>query len=140
MRSRRVRVFVVPTPGLAPVLPSVLRALADGGHTLVNDPARPPPTPGLSQAERQAFVTDVDRMLEAEMLLADVSEESFAAGWCASWFLAKGRLVVLTCRGERRSALHAFVSGNPSPWQRLVWYERHADLETGLRRLLGGEA
>ena len=131
-----MRVHVVPTPGSRELLPVLLRAMEATGHEVVNDPRAPPPTPGLSQAERQAFLLAVDRMLEAEAVLADVSEESAAAGWCVAWFLAKGRLVVLTCRRDRRAALDPMLAGNPSPWQRLVLYDGPADLEKALAAAL----
>lgn len=131
-----MRIFLVPTPGLAPALPAIRRALATTGHDVVNDPAAPPPLGGLVQAERQAFLHDVDRMLEAEGVFAEVSDESAAAGWCVSWFLAKGRLAVLACRRDRRAQLHPMLAGNPSPWQRLVLYDDEGDLEKALAALL----
>ena len=134
---RDVRFFLVPTPGLRDVLPALRGALAAGAHEVVNDPEAPAPTPGLAQAERQAFLLAVDRMLEAEAVLADVSTDGAAAGWCASWFLAKGRLVVLTCRRDRRNALDPMLAGNPSPWQRLVLYDGPDDLAKSLGALLG---
>ena len=131
-----MRVFLVPTPGLPAALPAMRRALDAAGHTLVNDPDAAPPAPGLSQAERQAFLLAVDRMLEADLVLAEVSEPSVAAGWCASWFLAKGRLVVLACRRDRRAAHDPMLAGNPSPWQRLVPYDAPDDLAKGLLGVL----
>lgn len=133
-----MRVFLVPTPGLREALPAVRDALAAGGHEVVNDPEAPLPPSALAQAERQAFLLAVDRMLEAEAVLADASDASAAVGWCASWFLAKGRLVVLTCRRDRRAALDPMLAGNPSPWQRLVLYDGPADLARSLGALLGG--
>jgi hypothetical protein len=132
-----VRVFLVPTPGASPILPAMRAALASSGHAVVNDPLAAPPPPGLTQAERQSFLLAVDRMLEAEAVLADVSEECHAAGWCVAWFLAKGRLAVLTCRRDRRAALDPMLAGNPSPWQRLVLYDGPDDLERSLAAALG---
>lgn len=132
-----MRVFLVPTPGSQAVLPAMLRALEAAGHAAINDPQAASPPPGLTQAERQAFLLAVDRMLEAEAVLADVSDESHAAGWCVAWFLAKGRLVVLTCRRDRRPALDPMLAGNPSPWQRLVPYDAPDDLERALAAALG---
>lgn len=132
-----MRVFLVPTPGAQAVLPALRRALEAAGHELVNDPQAPPPPPGLAQAERQSFLLAVDRMLEADAVLADVGAESHAAGWCVAWFLAKGRLAVLTCRRDRRAALDPMLAGNPSPWQRLVLYDGPADLERALAAALG---
>lgn len=131
-----MRIFLVPTPGLAPALPAIRSALEAAGHEVVNDPAAPPPLGGLVAAERQSFLHDVDRMLEAEAVLAEVSEESAAAGWCVSWFLAKGRLAILPCRRDRRAALHPMLAGNPSPWQRLVLYDDPGSLEKALASLL----
>lgn len=131
-----MRFYVV--PGAAPeVLEAGLRALAESGHEVVNDPRGLPPPGGLAQAERQAFLLAVDRMLEAEALLVEASEESAAAGWCAAWFLAKGRIVVLACRRDRRASLSPMLAGNPSPWQRLVTYEGPEDLRRSLVALLG---
>lgn len=132
-----MRVFLVPTSGLRDVLPAVREALQAGGHEVVNDPEAHAPAPGLVQAERQAFLLAVDRMLEAEAVLADASTDSAAAGWCASWFLAKGRLVILTCRRDRRTSLDPMLAGNPSPWQRLVLYDGPRDLAKSLDALLG---
>lgn len=130
--GRAVRVYLV--PGDAAPLADALAAL---GHEVVNDAAAPPPTPGLAQAERQAFLAAVDRMLEADCVVADVSAPRFEAGWCVAWFLAKGRLVVLTCRRDRRAALPPLLAGNPSPWQRLVLYDDPKELPGALRDLLG---
>ena len=135
-RRRRVRVFVV--PGAAPeAQDAIVKGLADAGHAVLNDPRAAPPTPGLAQAERQDFLLAVDRMLEADVVVADASEDRAAVGWCVAWFLAKGRLAVVACRRDRRAALPPMLAGNPSPWQRLVLYDGPDDLAKGLLGLLG---
>ena len=58
-------------------------------------------------------------------------------GWCVAWFLARGRLVVLTCRKDARAMVPAMVAGNPSPWQRLVTYARPEELRSALGASLG---
>lgn len=130
-----MRAFVVPGPEES-VQKALVTALHEARHEVVNDPFGAWRAAPLAQAERQVFLAAVDKMLEAEVLVADVSDEGAAVGWCASWFLAKGRLVVLTCRRDARAQLTPMLSGNPSPWQRLVVYDGVEDLVPALRALL----
>lgn len=131
-----MRAFVVPGADEA-IQRALVAALQACGHDAINDALAPWRAPPLAQAERQVFLGAVDRMLEAELLVADVSAPSAAAGWCVAWFLAKGRLCVLTCRRDARAALTPMLSGNPSPWQKLVVYDGPNDLAASLRALLG---
>ena len=131
-----MRIYVVPGADEA-IAKALVTAIHEAGHEVVNDPFGALRAPPLAQAERNVFLGAVDRMLEADALVADASAESHAVGWCAAWFLAKGRLVVLTCRRDARGALSPMLAGNPSPWQRLVAYEGPADLGASLRTLLG---
>ena len=116
-------------PGRWPC-PGGRRALRDAaaasGHEVLPDP--PHARPGLATSERDRFLTTVDRMMEAEMLVADASAPDAGVGWCVAWFLARGRLVVLTCRRDARASLSAMVAGNPSPWQRIVVYDAADEL------------
>lgn len=128
-----MRAYLPPSPA-ARLLREALLGL---GHDAVNDPDAPSPAPGLAQAERRAFMDAADRMLEADCVVADVSEPDAEAGWCVAWFLAKGRLAVLTCRRDRRAALPPLLAGNPSPWQRLVLYDDAKEIPAALRDLLG---
>lgn len=131
-----MRIFLaLPEKGLPPgIEQAMVDAAAAARHEVL--PPLPEAHAGLAQSERARFLTAVDRMMEAEMLVADVSEESHAAGWCASWFLARGRLVVLCCRKDRRSALSPMLAGNPSPWQKLVLYDQPDDLAESLGKIL----
>lgn len=126
-----MRVYVHAPP---PLVEPILDALA--GHDVVNDPRAARPAP-LAQTERQHFIREVDRLLEADALVADASDPSGDVGWMAAWFLAKGRLVVLTCRRDARAALAPMLAGNPSPWQRLVTYDDAAALRRALADALG---
>jgi hypothetical protein len=131
-----VRVFLaLPDAGLPAEVRATMEAAAAGARHVVL-PALPDYLPGIAQSERNRFLTTVDRMLEAELLLADVSEESHSVAWCIAWFLAKGRLVVLTCRKDARGRLSAMLGGNPSPWQKTVLYESPADLGDSLAAVL----
>lgn len=132
-----MRVFLaMPDRGLAPDIERALRdAMADAKHEVLADP--PAAHVGLAASERARFLATVDRMMEADLLLADVSEPDAGVGWCVAWFLARGRLVVLTCRKDARAALAAMLAGNPSPWQRVVTWERPDELRELLRKTLG---
>jgi hypothetical protein len=131
-----MRVFVVPGADES-VQKALVTAIHEAGHEVINDPFGALRSAPLAQAERNIFLSVVDRMLEADALVADASAEGHAVGWCAAWFLAKGRLVVLTCRRDARGSLSPMLAGNPSPWQRLVAYEGPADLVSSLRALMG---
>ena len=100
--------------------PGVLDALV--GHELLNVP------PGRS--DKEVFVAAVDRLHDADVLLAEASVEGTAVGWAIAWMLARGRLVVV-CH-HRGSPLPSLVAGNPSPWQRLVPYADATELERAL--------
>lgn len=132
-----MRVFLaLPDRGLAPELERALRdAVAAASHDALADP--PAAHAGLAASERARFLASVDRMMEADLLLADVSEPDAGVGWCVAWALARGRLVVLACRKDARASLAAMVAGNPSPWQRIVVYERIDELRDGLAKTLG---
>ena len=132
-----MRVFLaVPDTGSPGGVAELLRdAATRSGHTLLPD--APVAHAGLAASERARFLAVVDRMMEADMLLADVSSPDAGVGWCVSWFLARGRLVVLTCRRDARATVGAMLGGNPSPWQRLVVYDRPEDLATALKATLG---
>jgi len=127
-----MRVFLaLPDRGLAPDVEQALRAAVDASkHEILADP--PAAHVGLAASERDRFLTIVDRMMEADLLLADVSDPDAGVGWCVAWFLARGRLVVLTCRRDARAGLSAMVAGNPSPWQRTVIYDDPAELTRAL--------
>lgn len=131
-----MRVFLaLPDSGLAPDIERALReALAEAKHDVLAD--APAARPGLAASERDRFLTSIDRMMEADLLVADVSEPDLGVGWCIAWFLARGRLVVLSCRRDARPALAAMVSGNPSPWQRVAQYDGATDMREALTRAL----
>lgn len=132
-----MRVFLaLPDRGLAPDVERALRdAIAAGKHDVLADP--PAAHAGLAASVRQRFLATVDRMMEADLLLADVSEPDAGVGWCVAWFLVRGRLAVLTCRKDARASLASMVAGNPSPWQRVVTYDRPDELREDLRKTLG---
>lgn len=132
-----MRVFLaLPDKGLPAEVEAGIRAALDAAkHEIL--PLPPTAHAGLAASERDRFLTSVDRMMEAEMLVADVSEPDAGVGWCVAWFLARGRLAVLTCRRNARPALSAMVVGNPSPWQRLVLYDEPSQLTSELRRAIG---
>jgi hypothetical protein len=130
-----MRVFVVPGPD-EEVQKALVSALHAAGHQVVNDPFGALRAAPLAAAERNVFLGAVDKMLEAEALVADASANSHAVGWCAAWFLAKGRLVILACRKEARASLSPMLAGNPSPWQRIVAYGSLAELDGALRALM----
>lgn len=133
-----MRVFLaLPDTGLpAEVERAIREALDASKHELL--PASPIAHAGLAASERDRFLTTVDRMMEAEMLVADVSTPDAGVGWCVAWMLARGRLVVLTCRRDARGSLSAMIAGNPSPWQRVVFYDTTAELTKELARAIGG--
>ena len=118
-----MRVFLaLPDRGLAPELERALReGVADAKHDVLAD--APAARAGLAASERERFLATVDRMMEADAVVADVSDPDAGVGWCVAWMLARGRLAVLACRRDARGALAAMVAGNPSPWQRIVVYE-----------------
>lgn len=126
-----MRIFVVPGPRAA----ALARAAQAAGHDVVND-IRAHALAGVQKSERDAFLLAVDKMLEAELILADASIPDPAVGWCVAWFLAKGRLVVLACAKEQRVALSPMLAGNPSPWQKLVLYAGESELEAGVAAAL----
>lgn len=134
-----MRVLVAaPDAGYPAEIDEALRAAAvASGHTLLPD--APAAHVGLAASERARFLATVDRMMEADMLLADVSAADAGVGWCVSWFLARGRLVVLTCRREARAGAgaSAMLVGNPSPWQRIVLYDRPEEIAGALKPTLG---
>ncbi|GEM_PF-4565892 len=130
-----MRVFVVPGPD-EEVAKALVTAIHEAGHEVINDPFGALRAPPLAQAERNVFLGAVDRMLEADAVVADASAQSHAVGWCVAWFLAKGRLAVLSCRRDARAALSPMLAGNPSPWQKLVLYEGPRDLADALASLL----
>lgn len=84
--------------------------------------------PGRS--DKEVFVAAVDRLHDADVLLAEASDESTALGWAVAWMLARGRLVVVCHR--RGVALPSLVAGNPSPWQRIVPYADASELQRAL--------
>ncbi|HET6403128.1 MAG TPA: hypothetical protein VFH78_00650 [Candidatus Thermoplasmatota archaeon] len=131
-----MRVFLaLPDRPLAPEVERALReTMAELGHEILP----PPPLAhgGLAASERARFLASVDRMMEADLLLADASESDASVGWCVAWFLARGRLVVLTCRKDARAQLAPMLAGNPSPWQRLVLYADERELRALLRTSL----
>lgn len=131
-----MRVFLaLPDRGLAPELERALRdALADAKHEVLAD--APPARPGLAASARERFLVCVDRMMEADLLVADASEPDAGVGWCVAWFLARGRLVVLTCQREARASLASMIAGNPSPWQRVAVYDAPADARDALASAL----
>lgn len=131
-----MRVFLaLPDAGLAPEVERALRVGASGaGHDLLPD--APAAHAGLAKSERERFLTIVDRMMEADLLLADVTAPDAGVGWCIAWFLARGRLVVLTCRRDARAQLSAMLAGNPSPWERVVLYGRDDELPDLLAKAL----
>jgi hypothetical protein len=134
--SPKMRIFLaLPDAGLAPETERALReAAARTGHEVLAD--APGAHAGLAASERDRFLTMLDRLMEADLLLADVSAPDAGVGWCVAWFLARGRLVVLTCRRDARVQLAAMIAGNPSPWQRLVVYDRVEDLRPALTKAL----
>lgn len=135
-----MRVFLVtPTRGEpAPEgsIDAIRRGLEALGHELLDNPAGGAAPSVVQQAETRAFIAAVDRMMEADLLVAEASVPSHDVGWAASWFLARGRLVVLCCREDRRAHLSTLLLGNPSPWQKIVVYSTSDDLEKKLVSLL----
>lgn len=128
--------LATPDGGLPAEVEQVVReTLAAKGHELLPPP--PAAHAGLAASERGRFLATVDRMMEAEMLVADVSDGDAGIGWCVAWFLARGRLVVLTCRREARPKLSSMIAGNPSPWQRIVSYAHPEELRSALAASLG---
>lgn len=87
--------------------------------------------------DKEVFVASLDRLHDADVLLAEASVESTAVGWAVAWMLARGRLVVVCHR--RGVALPSLVAGNPSPWQRVVAYADASELERALRSIFTGK-
>lgn len=115
----------------ADITAAITETLQTRGH----EPLWPAPrAPPLAQAERQAFSATLDRMHEADLLVADASSADTSVGWIVAWFVARGRLAIVCCRRDARDELPALLAGNPSPWMRLIVY---ADVDE-LRRALAG--
>lgn len=114
-------------PAPAGLLEALRGGLTAAGHDVLEEPPAAP-TAVVQQAEVRAFMAAVDRMMEADLLVADVTQPDAGVGWAVSWFLARGRLVVLCCREDRRAQLPTLLLGNPSPWQKLVLYATPEDL------------
>lgn len=131
-----MRVFLaLPDASLAPDVERALRdAVGEAKHDLLPD--APLAHAGVAASERNRFLTFVDRMMEADVLVAEASAPDASVGWCVAWFLARGRLVVLTCRREARATLSPMLAGNPSPWQRLLVYADAEELQKLLARTL----
>lgn len=131
-----MRVFLLaPTAGLAPDVERAFReAAAEGKHDVLPDV--PAAHAGLAASERQHFLALLDRLMEADMLVADVSAPDASVAWCVAWFLARGRLAVLSCRRDARAALSPMFAGNPSPWQRLLVYDDVSALRQLLKQTL----
>lgn len=115
---------------------ALVAAIAEAGHSLVNDPADARRLFPLAQAERSAFVAEMDKLMTADLLVADASQPDAGAGWAVAWFLAKGRLVVLCCSRDARASLPPLLAGNPSPWQKLVTYDDAALLQRAVTEIL----
>lgn len=128
-----MRIFLA-THAAAPGIVDALRAALDG-HDIVGSLEANGAT-GVAQMERAAFLRAVDQLLEADVLVADVTRESHAVGWAIAWFLAKGRLVVLCCERSARARLSPMIGGNPSPWQRVLVYDDASGLQQALREAL----
>jgi hypothetical protein len=111
-------------------------AIRDAGHSLVNDPLDARRAFPLAQSERSTFVEETDRLLAADLLVADASQPDAGIGWAIAWFLAKGRLVVLCCSKDARASLAPLLAGNPSPWQKLVTYDDAAALGRQVTEIL----
>jgi len=126
-----MRAFVVPSGDDA--LDGLLTAAAQAaGHEVL-----PPPGfmgSGHSDARRGFFTTVVDRLHEADLLVAHANPATPSgaanAAWSAAWFLVKGRLVVAAVDEDALATASAMLVGNPSPWQRLVGYRGDADALT----------
>jgi hypothetical protein len=131
-----MRVLVLTPPGtpedVAAALDGALRA---AGHQRLDLP--PPPRP-LAIEQRAWFAATMDRLLEADLLLADVGTANASVAWALAWFLARGRLAVLTCPAAARAMLSPIVAGNPSPWQRVVEYADARALGDALAAVLSG--
>lgn len=117
-------------------LEAIRQALRDMGHDIVNDLPGPGQAATVQQLDTRTFIGEVDRMLEADLIVADVSTPSHGVGWALAWFLAKGRLAVICCQSGHRKRLSAMLVGNPSPWQRIVYYDAPDDLQKRLAETL----
>ncbi len=117
-------------------LQAIREALDGMGHEIVNTLPAHGQKRTIAQADTRAFIQETDRMLGADLLVADVSTPSHGVGWTVAWFLAKGRLAVLCCQRDALSGLGVMLAGNPSPWQRLVTYTDADDLKTQLANAL----
>lgn len=136
-----MRVYLAaPVRGEAPPAGSVEAiggALRELGFDLLNQLPPHGQEATVQQLDVRGFIAETDRMMEADLLVAEVSAPSHGVGWCVAWFLARGRLAVLCCRADARERLSMMLAGNPSPWQRLVVYEDPKDLPGLLREALG---
>ncbi|MFA5862091.1 MAG: hypothetical protein WDA16_10395 [Candidatus Thermoplasmatota archaeon] len=130
-----MRAFVALPPEAADdVTAALAEALLAAGHELLWPASRPAP---IAQAERQAFTLTLDRMHEADLLVADVSVPDTSVGWAVAWFVARGRLVVLCCQRGGRDVLPVLIAGNPSPWVRLIMYDDGAQLSKAIASIVG---
>lgn len=124
-----------PETGAPPDVTAAIRgAVSEAGHEPVESPRGA--KAGVTKSERDAFLLAVDRLHEADILIAEASAASIAVGWETAWFLARGRLVIVCCHKEARGVLSHMLAGNPSPWQRSVLYDGVADLRERLAALL----
>lgn len=94
------------------------------------------PAPGRS--DKEAFVNALDKLHEADVLVADASAESTAVGWAIAWMLARGRLVIVCHRSD--APLPSLLAGNPSPWARLVPYSSSDELTRALAAFFPGKS
>ena len=115
---------------------ALVAAIHDAGHALVNDPVDHRRAFPLAQAERNAFVVEIDKLMTADLLVADVSQPDTGVGWAVAWFLAKGRLVVVACAKDARASLPVLIGGNPSPWMRLVTFDDAPSLQRATTEIL----
>jgi hypothetical protein len=124
-----------PERGASPqIVAAVQDAIREAGHEAIEAPRAA--IAGVTKSERDAFLLAVDRLHEADILIAEASAPSAAVGWEVAWFLARGRLVVVCCRNDARQMLSPMLAGNPSPWCKLVVYADAGDLRAQLSGLL----
>ncbi len=124
------------TPAPEGSMETIRSALTDAGHDIVNVLATPGVQALVHAQDTRTFVMETDRMLVADLLVAEVSAPSHGVGWVTAWFLAKGRLAILCCHASRRADLSMLLGGNPSPWQQLIVYETADELREKLGKLL----
>lgn len=122
--------------GSQAVAGAIRAALAEAGHEEL--PPAPAALGGVTKSERDHFLLAVDRLHEADLLIADASAPSARVGWEVAWFLARGRLVVVCCTKDARGMLSPMLAGNPSPWQKLVVHADAHELKGALTSLLQG--